>query len=90
MRRGSLADLDFHRFPVPTVAVFALWPVLHEVSEAEAITRLRATAVGAEAMRRAAAVLTDGRPDGHRRDSARRLLLAAAQDPPPPLQATIA
>lgn len=90
MRRGSLADLNFERYPVAAVAVFSLWLVLHEVGDEEAVERLRATNVGIKAMRDAAGIL-DGqqRPVEPRRSSARRLLLSAAADPPSPTQADV-
>ena len=90
MRRGSLADLDFERYPVAAVAVFSLWLVLHGVGDEEAVERLRATNVGIKAMRDAARILDEQQqPVRAHRSNARRLLLSAAGDPPSPTQAHV-
>jgi hypothetical protein len=85
MRRGSLADLDFERYPVAAVTAFSLWLVLHGIVDEEAVQHLRATNVGVKAMRDAAGIL-DEEP---RHSSALRLLLSAAEDPPSPSQADV-
>ena len=83
MRRGSLADLDFQRFPVSTIAVFALWLSRQGVDDGEAVSRLRATNVTPQAMRDAGRTLTNYEPEDESCDRARRLLLEAADEQPP-------
>ena len=83
MRRGSLADLDFQRFPVSTIAVFALWLARQGVDDGEAVSRLRATNVTPQAMRDAWGTLTNYKPEDESCDRAQRLLLEAADEQPP-------
>jgi hypothetical protein len=83
VRRGSLSDQDFQRFPVSTVAVFALWLARQSVDDEDAVARLRATSVSPQAMRDAWGTLADHKPQDESFNRARRLLLEAADDEPP-------
>ncbi len=83
MRRGSPADLDFQRFPVSTIAVFALWLAHRGVDDEDAVSRLRATNVTPQAMRDAWGTLKNYKPEDESCDRARRLLLEAADEQPP-------